>query len=432
MRSALYFSLKIIERKKSKVRGRNRFLTPNALLLTIKMKIPLLDLKRQYAAIQEEANKIVCSILASGSYIMGENVKAFEKEFADYCGVKHAISVGNGTEGLVIALQALNIGPGDEVITTPYTFFATAESISAVGARPVFVDVRPDTYNIDEKLIEAAITERTRAIMPVHIFGQPAEMNKINEIAGKHGLKVIEDACQAVGAEYYGKRVGGLADIGVFSFFPTKNLGCAGDGGIITTNDDNLAAICRALRVHGSGEGGRIAYNLLFGTEEELDEAAGDSTVYDPRKYYNYLIGHNSRLDELQAAILRIKLKKLNDYNQARRKTAIYYNTALAETSYITPANIEGSEPVYHLYILQSQNRAEIVNFLADKDIATGIYYPVPLHLQKAYKDMSYQPGDMPVAEFLSHRTFAIPCFPELTIEEQSYIAETLKEANHD
>lgn len=393
------------------------------------MQIPLLDLKRQYAGIKTEADEAVCSIFASGSYIMGANVKAFEQEFAAYCGVNHAISVGNGTDGLVIALQALNIGTGDEVITSPYTFFSTAESISAVGAKPVFIDVRPDTFNLDEKLIEAAITERTRAIMPVHIFGQPAEMNKINEIAKKHGLYVIEDACQAVGAKYEGKRVGGLADIGVFSFFPTKNLGCAGDGGMITANNDNLAAICRALRVHGSGEGGRIAYNLLYDAKEELEETAGDSTVYDPRKYYNYLIGHNSRLDEVQAALLRIKLRKLDEYNQARREASACYNNALTGTPYVTPANIEGTESVYHLYILQSENRAQVAKYLAGKGISTGIYYPVPLHLQKVYKDLGYKTGDMPVAEYLSHRTFAVPCFPELTSEEQNYIIDALKEA---
>jgi dTDP-4-amino-4,6-dideoxygalactose transaminase len=394
------------------------------------MQIPLLDLKRQYLSIEEEIDAAVCSVLASGAYIMGTNVKLFEKEFANYCGVKHAISVGNGTDGLIISLQALNIGPDDEVITTPYTFFATAEAISTVGAKPVFVDVRSDTYNIDEKLIEAAITERTKAIIPVHIFGQPVEMDAINQIARKYGLKVIEDACQAVGAQYHGKRAGGLADIGAFSFFPTKNLGCAGDGGMITTNDDNLAAICRALRVHGSGEGGRLAYNLLYGEEEKLEEAAGDSTVYDPRKYYNYLIGHNSRLDEVQAAILRIKLKHLDEYNQARRKTADYYNGKLADTSYISPALVEGAEPVYHLYILQSQKRMQAVKRLAGKGIATGIYYPVPLHLQKAYRGLNYKKGDMPVAEFLSQRTFAIPCFPELTTGEQIYITEVLKEAD--
>jgi len=391
-------------------------------------KIPLLDLKRQYAAIQTEVEAAVSNILASGNYIMGKSVKAFEEEFATYCGIKHAISVGNGTDGLVIALQALNIGPGDEVITTPYTFFATAESISAVGARPVFVDVRPDTYNIDEELIEVAITERTRAIIPVHIFGQPAEMDKINKIAKKHSLYVIEDACQAVGARYNGKRVGGLADIGVFSFFPTKNLGCAGDGGMITTNDDNLASICRALRVHGSGEGGRIAYNYLYGAQEQLDEASGDTTVYDPSKYYNYLIGHNSRLDEIQAAILQIKLKKLDDYNQGRQQAAAYYNQALAGTAYLTPAGAKDTESVYHLYILQTEKRAELVKQLAEKGIAIGIYYPVPLHLQRAYRYMDYKIGDMPVAEYLSHRTMAVPCFPELTTKELAYIAETLKE----
>ena len=393
------------------------------------MQIPLLDLKRQYTAIQAEVEAAVCSILISGSYIMGDNVKAFETEFASYCCVNHAISVANGTDGLVIALQALNIGSGDEVITSPYTFFATAEAISVAGAKPVFVDVRPDTYNIDENLIEAAITKNTKAIMPVHIFGQPAEMYKINAIAQKHGLKVIEDACKAVGARYQGKRVGGLADIGVFSFFPTKNLGCAGDGGMITTNDDNLATICRALRVHGSGEGGRLAYNLLNNTNEQLDETIGDSTVYDPRKYYNYLIGHNSRLDEIQAAILRIKLQKLNEYNQNRQQIAAYYNQELDGTKYITPANPEYTVPVYHQYVLQSEKRYEVVKSLVTKGIATGIYYPIPLHLQKAYRDLGYRNGDMPIAEYLSHRTFAIPCFPELTAEEQAYIVAALKEA---
>lgn len=392
------------------------------------MQIPLIDLKRQYAAIKDEIDKAVCEVLADAQYIMGANVKTFEKEFADYIGVKHSIAVGNGTDGLVIALQSLNIGPGDEVITSPYTFFSTAESISNVGARPVFVDVRPETYNMDENRIEAAITERTRAIMPVHIFGQPAEMEKINNIADKYGLKVIEDACQAVGAKYQGKKVGSLSDIAVFSFFPTKNLGAAGDGGMITTNDDNLAAICQALRLHGSGEGGRIAYNLLYKTEEELEEASGDNTVYDPRKYYNYLIGHNSRLDEIQAAILRIKIKKLDGYNRARQQIAAYYGQALSGTSFITPATIDGRECVYHLYILQTEKRADIVKRLAAKGIATGIYYPVPLHQQKAFRDLGYKPEDMPVAQYLSQRTFAIPCFPELTTEELDYIISALKE----
>ncbi|HBQ25256.1 MAG TPA: transcriptional regulator, partial [Syntrophomonas sp.] len=276
------------------------------------MKIPLIDLKRQYVAIKDELEQAVLEVLAGAQYIMGNNVKAFQKEFADYIGVKHAIAVGNGTDALVIALEALGIGPGDEVITTPFTFFATAESISAVGATPVFVDVRLDTFNLDENQIEAKITSKTKAIMPVHIFGQPCEMDKINDIAAKYNLHVIEDACQAVSAEYQGKKAGALADIACFSFFPTKNLSCAGDGGIITTDNDHLADICRALRTHGSGEAGQKAYNLINHTNENTtDNTEGDNTVYNPLKYYNYLIGHNSRLDELQAAILRIKLKKL-------------------------------------------------------------------------------------------------------------------------
>jgi dTDP-4-amino-4,6-dideoxygalactose transaminase len=344
--------------------------------------------------------------------------------------VKHAVSVGNGTDGLVIALQALKVGPGDEVITTPYSFFATAESISITGAKPVFVDVRPDTYNINEQLIEAAITERTKAILPVHIFGQPAEMESINNLARKYNLKVIEDACQAVGASYKGKKTGALADIGVFSFFPTKNLGCAGDGGMITTDSDDLASICRALRVHGSGEGGRMAYNLLHNASEELEVATeGDgNTVYDPSKYYNYLIGHNSRLDEIQAALLRIKLKRLDAYNQARREIAAFYSHELENTGYTIPKYPAYTQSVYHLYMLESEHRSRVVQQLAAKGVAAGVYYPVPLHLQKAYRDLAYKPEDMPVAEYLAYRTFAIPCFPEITKEERIYIATALKE----
>ncbi len=392
--------------------------------------IPLLDLQRQYMAIQSAVEAAVCTVLSSGNYIMGSNVKTFEAEFADYCGVKHAVAVGNGTDGLIIALKSLGIGPGDEVITSPYTFFSTAESISAVGAVPVFADVRPDTYNIDENLIEAAITPKTKAIIPVHLFGQPAEMDQINAIARKHGLKVIEDACQAVGAIYHEKRAGSLGDIGVFSFFPTKNLGCAGDGGIITTNNDNLASICRALRSHGSGEAGRIAYNICFAdSKQDSDLENSAPSAVTPDKYYNYLIGHNSRLDEIQAAILRIKLKKLDEYNCARRDIAAFYNHSLAETDYVTPPALKGTESVYHLYILQSDKRAQIVEHLRKRGIASGVYYPVPLHLQKALQPLGYSKGDMPSAEYLSQRTFAIPCFPELSAVEQSLIIASLKEA---
>ncbi|MDD3429095.1 MAG: DegT/DnrJ/EryC1/StrS family aminotransferase, partial [Oscillospiraceae bacterium] len=264
------------------------------------MRVPLLDLQRQYANVKEDADAALLNAFNGANYIMGANVKAFEQEFANYIGTKHCITVGNGTDALVIILKAYGIGAGDEVITTPYTFFSTAEAISCVGATPVFVDVHRDTCNIDEALIEPAITPRTKAIMPVHIFGACAEMDSINAIAKKHNLVVIEDACQAAGGSYKGKMAGNLGDASCFSFFPTKNLGCGGDGGCICTNDDNIALICRALKAHGSGENGQKAYNLLNNiTEEVTADTCTDNTVYNPLKYYNYLIGHNSRLDEV-------------------------------------------------------------------------------------------------------------------------------------
>ena len=395
------------------------------------MQIPLINLKRQYQALQPEIESAVHTVLASGSYIMGVNVKGFEKEFADYIGVKHAIAVGNGTDALMITLQALGIGSGDEVITSSFTFFSTAESISAVGATPVFVDVRPDTFNIDENRIESKINRRTKAIIPVHIFGQPCAMDKINDIAVKHDLYVIEDACQAVSAEYRGKKTGTLADIACFSFFPTKNLGCAGDGGMITTDDDRLAHICRALRAHGSGEAGQKAYNLLNNIDEDADSNTdGDNTVYNPLKYYNYLIGHNSRLDEIQAAIIRIKLKKLDQYQNQRQDHVRYYNQALRDTGLIIPETMADVKHAWHMYILQSENRPLITDYLNSKGVGVGIYYPIPLHLQKAYTNLGYRTGDIPQAEYLSHRTFAIPVFPELTAEEREYIATMLREVS--
>lgn len=393
------------------------------------LKIPLINLKKQYKTISEQANTKVCEVLNSAQYIMDENVKKIEKEFSSYLGVTHSISVGNGTDALVIALEAFGIGEGDEVITTPFTFFATAESISAVGATPVFVDVRLDTFNIDPTKIEEKITSRTKAIMPVHIFGQPADMNEINKIAKKHNLKVIEDACQAVGAEYKGRKIGILGDVACFSFFPTKNLGCAGDGGMIVTNDDELATICRGLKTHGSGENGKKAYNILNNINEEVEEDKSiDNTVYNPLKYYNYLIGHNSRLDEVQAAILRIKLPLLDEWNEKRRENAKFYNQELSSTNLVTPHEDEYVKHVYHMYVLQSEKREELVEFLKKNGIATGIYYPVPIHLQKAYTNLGYEEGSLSNAEYLSKRTFAIPMFAELTNEEKEYIAESLKE----
>lgn len=392
------------------------------------MNIPLIDLKAQYESLADKLNEATLGILSSANYIMGKTVLDFEKEFANYIGVKHAISVGNGTDALVLALKSIGIGAGDEVITTPFTFFATAEAISAVGGTPVFVDVNKDTFNIDTTKIEEKITSKTKAIMPVHIFGQSADMDEINEIAKKHNLMVIEDACQAIGGKYKGRKIGTLGDAACFSFFPTKNLGCAGDGGMIVTDNDEIDTIARALRTHGSGENGQKAYNLLNNIEEEVQKAeSANDTVYNPLKYYNYLIGYNTRLDAIQAAILDVKIKEIDKWNARRREIVKAYNEALQNNALVTPVAKDYNEHVYHMYILQSENREEVIEKLKEAGIATGVYYPVPLHLQKVYKNLGYKEGDMPVAEYLSHRTFAIPVYPELNEEQVQYIISKLK-----
>lgn len=393
------------------------------------MNIPLLNLKRQYKNIEEEVNASVLECFKNAQYIMGENVKEFEKEIANKIGVKHAITVGNGTDALIIALKSLGIKEGDEVITTDYTFFATAEAIRFVGATPVFCDVELDTYNIDPSQIEEKITDKTKAIICVHLFGNACKMDEINDIAKRHNLYVVEDAAQAINSQYKGKNVGNLGDVACFSFFPTKNLGCFGDGGMITTNDDDLATIIRALKVHGSGENGMKAYAILNDEEVEVvEQNSGDNTVYNPLKYYNYLIGHNSRLDEIQAAILRIKLKHLDEYTENRRSISHGYIEALKDTSLVMPTETEGGKHVFHLFILQSENREEIELKLKEKGISTGTYYKVPMHLQKAFNDLGYKKGDFPNAEYLSERTFAIPLFPEMNDEEREYIINSIKE----
>ena len=393
------------------------------------MNIPLVDLKAQYKTVEEELNEVTKEILSSAQYIMGRHVTDFEKQFAEYIGVKHAISVGNGTDALVIALMACGIGEGDEVITTPFTFFSTAESISCVGAVPVFADVRKDTYNIDPSKIEEKITSKTKAIMPVHIFGQPAEMDEIKKIAEKHNLLVIEDAAQAAGSVYKGKKSGSLGDVGCFSFFPTKNLGCAGDGGMITTNNDDIATIVKALRTHGSGENGQRAYNLLNNIKEDIESGEGhDDTVYNPLKYYNYLIGFNSRLDALQAGILSVKLPHLDSWVEKRNSNAERYYTELKNTSLTMPHIIDEAVSGFNMFVVQSENRDYLVDKLKEKGISTGVYYPVPMHMQKVYKSLGYKTGDLPNAEYLSHRTFAIPVYPELNSDEQKYIIEVIQE----
>lgn len=393
------------------------------------MNIPLVDLKAQYKTLEKDLDKVTKEILSSAQYIMGKHVTDFEEEFAKYIGVKHAISVGNGTDALVVALMACGIGEGDEVITTPFTFFSTAESISCVGAVPVFADVRKDTYNIDPSKIEEKITPKTKAIMPVHIFGQPAEMDEIKKIAQKHNLIVIEDAAQAAGSVYKGRKSGSLGDVGCFSFFPTKNLGCAGDGGMITTDNDDIAIIVKALRTHGSGENGQRAYNLLNNINEDIESSEGhDDTVYNPLKYYNYLIGFNTRLDALQAGILSVRLPKLDRWIEKRNSNADIYFKELKNTSLTMPKIINEAVSGFNMFVVQSENRDELVDKLKEKGISTGVYYPVPMHMQKVYKSLGYKKGDMPNAEYLSHRTFAIPVYPELSREEQSYIIEVIQE----
>lgn len=393
------------------------------------MLIPLIDSKKQYEYFADDINKAVIKVLSSGIYIMGESVIQFEKKIEKYLGVKHAIATANGTDALVIALKSLGIGKGDEVITTPYTFFATAESIALVGAKPVFADVEKDSFNIDIDKIEEKISTKTKAILPVHIFGQPVDIDSIKALAKKYNLYVLEDACQAIGAEYKGKKIGTFGDAACFSFYPTKNLGCAGDGGMIVTNNDRIAAIARALRVHGSGENGRISYGLINNIYVEKGEKEIQiDDVYNPSKYHNYLIGHNSRLDNLQAAILGVKFEHLEENNNRRLKIAEFYDANINNVKILKPVKKIDRKHVYHLYILQSEERSRVIKYLKEKGISTGIYYSIPIHLQTAFDDLGYRKGDFPSAEFLSERCFAIPMYPELTDIEQKYIVNAIND----
>lgn len=363
--------------------------------------IPLLDLKAQYLSIKPEIDKAVLNVLDSCRFIFGPEMKALEDEIAAYCGTRHAIAVGNGTDALVLALQACKIGPGDEVITSPFTFFASAETIANVGATPVFVDIDPLTLNIDVNKIEARITSRTKAIIPVHIFGQMSNMDKIMTIAEKYKLRVIEDAAQAIGAEYRGQKAGSIGDVGTLSFFPTKNLGAYGDGGMVVTNEDQMADKIRRLRFHGC-----------------------------QTKYYHEEIGQNSRLDEIQAAILRVKFRYLDGWNTARRTKAQIYDRLLgplAETgALVLPGRDPLANPVYHLYVIRFTDREKVISALNKKGISCGIYYPLPLHFQKAFSYLGYQAGDLPVAEEACSQALAIPCYPELTQEQQEEIVRTV------
>ena len=348
------------------------------------MKVPFLDLKTQFQGIKEEVEPKVMDILENCCYIGGAYVNDFEREMEQYLGVKHVASCSNGTDALVLGLKTCSVKPGDEVITTPFTFFATAEAIASVGAVPVFVDVKQEDYTIDPDKIETAITEKTKAILPVHIFGATCDMDRIMEIARKHNLKVIEDDAQAIGSEYKGRKAGTLGDVGCFSFYPTKNLGGAGDGGMVTTNSDELYAIVKAYKEHGAGEGGARALELLEGVKEEINTNEQVTELYNPYKYYNYLIGYNSRLDAIQAAVLSVKLKHLDKYNERRTEIAKMYFEGLTE-KVRRPKYTSDVKSCWHQFVVCSEYKEDLCAYLSEHGVGNGTFYPVPLHKQKAF-----------------------------------------------
>ena len=381
--------------------------------------VPLLDLKAQYAQIRAEVMPLIEQVCAGQQFILGEHVRALETELAGYCGCAAGVGVSSGTDALLIALMALQIGPGDEVITSPYTFFATAGTIARVGARPVFCDIEPASFNLDPAAVQAFIDEDcelrgrllvnratgglVKALMPVHLYGRSAEMQPLMDIARRYGLRVIEDAAQAIGTEYGGVRVGSIGDIGCFSFFPSKNLGAFGDAGLCTTQDGELAERLRVLRVHGGKP-----------------------------KYYHALIGGNFRIDELQAAVLRVKLKYLDGWTAARQRNAAFYDDAFAAAGLGAklepPRAVPGQRHVFNQYIVRAQHRDGLKSFLAERSIGTEIYYPVPLHLQSCFDHLGYENGDFPESERAARDTLALPVFPELEPSQLSHVVAAVVE----
>ena len=362
--------------------------------------IPFVDLKAQYDSIKDEIDEAIQNVLNTTSFIMGEELKKFEEEFAQFCDVKYAIGVANGSDALILALKACGIGKGDEVITVPHTFIATTEAISNVGGKVVFVDIDPKTFTIDVSKIEEKITGKTKAIIPVHLYGQPADMDPIIELAKKHNLKIIEDAAQAHGAEYKGKKVGSIGEVGCFSFYPGKNLGAYGDAGMVTTDNDEIAEKVKLLRNHG-----RIT-----------------------KKYEHEIEGYSSRLDNLQAAILRVKLRHLNKWNESRRENAKKYNELLNNIGGITtPYEADYAKHVYHLYVIKTEGRDKLREELKFKGISTGIHYPIPLHLQPAYNYLGYKRGDFSVTEEYSQKILSLPMFAELTDDQIEEIVDIIK-----
>jgi dTDP-4-amino-4,6-dideoxygalactose transaminase len=356
------------------------------------------DSRAQYAARRAEIDDAIARVLASGRYILGEEVAAFEREFAAYCGAAHGVGVNSGTDALIIALRALGIGEGDEVITVSHTAVATVAAIVAVRAHPVLVDIDPATFAIDPAMVERAIGPRTRAIIPVHLYGLPADMGAVMDIAGRHGLKVIEDCAQATGARHRGQRVGAIGHVGCFSFYPTKNLGAVGDGGLIVTNDDEVAARARALRQYGWNDA----------RDSQLD-------------------GVNSRLDEVQAAVLRAKLPHLETDNRTRAGIAAFYNNSLSDTGLGLPRTLEQREHVYHLYVVRSADRDRLREALRESGIAAGIHYPVPVHLQPAFRDRGMTPSPLPHSEQAAAQILSLPLYPELTDDQLQTVVSAIR-----
>lgn len=381
----------------------------------LKLKIPLLDLNRQYKSIKSEIDLSMKEVLNSQYFILGKEVDELERKIADFCGVKYAIGVASGTDALLLSLKALNIGKGDFVVTTPFTFFATAGAIYNVGATPIFIDIKKDTFNINPDNLYELLdgksfhisrmnidVKRIKAIIAVHLYGQIADMDSIMEIAKNFRIAIIEDACQAIGAEYYEKKAGSIGDLGCFSFFPTKNLGGYGDGGMVTTQKKSLKETLKKLRIHGSDKG-----------------------------YYHSIIGYNSRLDTLQSAILLAKLPHLNHWNNKRYEHATHYSKCLKNIRNIeTPEECNGRKHIYHQYTIRVKKgkRDNLQKFLKEKNIGTKIYYPLSLHLQKCFKYLGYKKGDMPVSEKASEEVLSLPIFPELKFDEIDYICNSIKE----
>ncbi|MGE5178765.1 MAG: DegT/DnrJ/EryC1/StrS family aminotransferase [Bacteroidota bacterium] len=362
------------------------------------MGVPFVDLKAQYQSIQSEIDAAIREVIEKTAFALGPAVERFEKDFADYLGVEEVVGVNNGTAALQLTMLALGIGPGDDVIVPAHTFIATAEAVSHVGARPVFVDVRRDTANLDASLLTRAITPKTRAIIPVHLYGQPADLEPILRFASEHGLQVIEDACQAHGALYRGRRVGSFGRAGCFSFYPGKNLGAYGEGGAISTNDHELAAHLRRLRDHGQTE-----------------------------RYHHAEVGYNARLEGIQGAVLGVKLQHLDDWNRARRKHAEAYDEELASAGVTLPFEAEACASAYHLYVIRSAQRDELREHLGSRGIQTGLHYPIPIHLQDAYATLGYRTGDFPESEAWARECLSLPMFAELSYAQIDQVIQGVK-----